>query len=232
VLDQVEIISSVSELGNESFISRHLDLVFWILMSINLLAIAIAKTTNQSYIKVLFSTAILNRQLLQKTQEELKLGSTSSILLTLTYFNAIAVLATYIAFDGHGVVALILGGIFILGVLIKWLFMWFVSFLSENRGGIAEHGMNHLIYYQVGGIILTPILIISHFFPANLYGIIVVSSIVIVGILILLREIQSLGRAFKARISVLYIILYLCTLEILPLVLLIYAFVNDFNGLN
>ncbi|MBD3637968.1 MAG: DUF4271 domain-containing protein [Crocinitomicaceae bacterium] len=211
--------------------SNH-EIYFWVLMGLNLIFIAIAKTLNQDYISVLFNTAIINRQLLQKTQDELKLGSASSVLLTLTYFSNLSIILAYTASGTYGKTALIIAGVLIGSVLIKWLAMWFVAFVSEFRGGISEHGMNHLIYYQVGGILLTPILFLSHFFSENIYSKIILGCLIISGLLILLREIQSLGRAIKSRISPLYIILYLCTLELMPFVLVIYAFVNNYAGLN
>lgn len=228
----MDILNKTSEIGNEILLPAQMDLIFWILMLGNLVLIAISKTLNQSYLGVLFTTGVMNRQLLQKIQEELKLNSASSILLTLTYFNSVALIATYAISEGYGTLALLIAAILIGGLLIKWFFMWTVSFIGETRSGIAEHGMNHLIYYQIGGIILTPILIFSHFLPFNTYTYIIIGCLIFIGVLILFREIQSIGRAIKARIGALYIILYLCTLEILPLVLFIYAFVNDFNGLN
>ena len=128
-------------------------------MLTNLVLIAVSKTLNQTYLSVLFTTGVSNRQLLQKIQEELKLSSASSILLTFTYFNCVALIAAYALSEGYGTLALIIAGVLIGGMLIKWFFMWTVTFIGETKSGITEHGMNHLIYYQIGGIILTPILI-------------------------------------------------------------------------
>lgn len=201
-------------------------------MSLNLILISIAKTLNQNYIGSLFSTAIINRQLLQKTQEELKLGSASSILLTVTYFTSIAALVSFVAVQEYGNTVLLLIGILLGSALFKWVLMWLLSFIIQFRGGIVEHGMNHLIYYQVAGIILTPILILTHFLPVESYQFVAWGSLIIAVLIILVREIQSIGRALKSRVSVLYILLYLCTLELMPLVLIIYAFVNNSAGLN
>ena len=187
---------------------------------------------DHNYISALFNTAIINRQLLQNTQEELKLGSTSSILLTLIYFNNLAIMFTYLAFEAYGIFMLVILGILLAAALVKWLAMWSIMFVGEYRSGVTEHGMNHLIFYQVGGIILTPVLFISHFFPNEIYHFIIIGCLIFAGVLLIYRDIQSIGRAIKARVSPLYIILYLCTLEIMPLVLIMYAFVNKNSGLN
>ena len=201
-------------------------------MGANLILIALAKNFNQDYFRALFRTAIVNRHLLQNTQEELKLQGAPSILLTFTYFTNLAVLLAYAALNEYGLFMMIILGILVGAALLKWAAMWSVMFIVEQRSGIVEHGMNHLIYYQVGGLILTPILIVSHFFPDEIYRPIVFGCLIFAGILLLFRDIQSIGRAIKARISPLYIILYLCTLEIMPFVLIIYAFVNKNTGLN
>ncbi|UKN03635.1 DUF4271 domain-containing protein [Paracrocinitomix mangrovi] len=208
------------------------EVIFWICMAINLLFIAIAKTLNQQYISLLFNTAIYNRYLIQNTQEELKLNSTSSILLTITYFLNLAALSSYQLAFGYNEVILYFVGTLLAASLIKWLVMWILIFVTENRSGISEHIMNHFIFYQLGGIILTPILILSHFFNENIHETIVLACLIFAGFLILFREAQSILRALKARISILYIILYLCTLELVPLILIINVFVTDSAGLN
>lgn len=222
----------ILNVGSGTVIGVHYEVYFWVLMSLNLILISIAKTLNQNYIGSLFSTAIINRQLLQKTQEELKLGSASSILLTVTYFTSIAALVSFVAVQEYGNTVLLLIGILLGSALFKWVLMWLLSFIIQFRGGIVEHGMNHLIYYQVAGIILTPILILTHFLPVESYQFVAWGSLIIAVLIILVREIQSIGRALKSRVSVLYILLYLCTLELMPLVLIIYAFVNNSAGLN
>jgi hypothetical protein len=219
-------------IGVGTSLVRDYEFYFWILMGASLLCIAIAKTSNQYYFGSLFTTAIINRQLLQKTQEELKLNSTSSILLTLNYFLTTALLVVYIAQGEYQVITLYIFAGLLAGTLFKWAGMWFLAHLTQNRQGIAEHGMNHLIYYQVGGLVIAPILFLSHFFPDNIYYVIVFGCLIFLVFLLLFREIQSIARALKARVAPLYIILYLCTLELMPLVLIIYAFVVNFVGLN
>ena len=90
----------------------------------------------------------------------------------------------------------------------------------------------HLYYFQVLGLIVLPIYVLSfylgdniaqdsflngYFTKMNLYFVAALLFITI----IIIREIKSLLTALNNRISLLYIILYLCTLEILPLILVI-----------
>lgn len=218
--------------GVGEILNVNYEVYFWILMGLSIVLIAVAKTSNQEYIGSLFSTALINRTLLQRIQEDLKLGSTSSISLTAVYFFNLAILLSYISTTAYGSWALLLLAILVGAALVKWLIIQSFVFVTENRAGVMEHGMNHLIYYQVTGLILTPILFLTHFFDASIYHYVVIGCLIFCGLAILFREIQSIARALKARVSPLYIILYLCTLELMPLVLIIYAFVTNSNGLN
>ena len=213
-------------------ISTNYDTVFWILMLINLVCIAILRTRHNGYIKSLFTTVLINRYLLQNVQEELKITSFSSFLLTFTYFNCFAIVISFISNDPHNDFTLLFLVIIFGAMLIKWLIMFAISFLSQTKAGIQEHVYNHALFFQLGGIILTPVLILTHFFPKEWQWTIAICSGVLIIVLIILRDIQSLIRSLKARVNPLYIILYLCTLELLPLVLIIHALANNFEGLN
>ncbi|MEX1000773.1 MAG: DUF4271 domain-containing protein [Crocinitomicaceae bacterium] len=232
MIDGIEILHQTNEVGQGVPILRDRELVFWILMICNLLFIAIARTVRPHYLSALFFTAIINRQLIQKSQEELKLLSFSSAILSCTYFINLGVLISYGINGDYGFFTLKIIGLIAAIVCAKWMMMWFLSFVTENKAGILQHGLNHLVFFQVGGIILTPIIILSHFLSYQWQSPILLATLIFVGFLIVLREFQSIARAIKARISLLYIILYLCTLELLPLVLVFYAFVNNMIGLN
>lgn len=221
-----------SELTEQIPLELDYELVFWIFIGINLTFFAIAKTSNQNYFKSLFTTAIINRQLNQNVQEDLKLSSTSSILLTLTYFTSLALLISHLAFGEHSIGALFLFSVLLGASLLKWAVIMSISFLTQTKNGILEHIYNHFIFFQIGGILLTFILFATHFFSTTWQEYISIGLAIIIGLLVLIREAQSLLRALKARVPVLYIILYLCTLELLPLVVLIYGLTNNFKGLN
>ena len=208
------------------------EVVFWIFIGLNLVFFAIAKSTNQNYFKSLFTTAIINRQLNQNLQEDLKLTSTASILLTLTYFTSLSLIISHLAFGEYSIGALLLFAILTGLILLKWAIVMSIAYLTQTKNGILEHVYNHFIFFQIGGIVLTFILFATHFLPATWQEYISIGLAVIIGLLVLLREIQSLLRALKARVPVLYIILYLCTLELLPLTVIIYGLTNEFKGLN
>ena len=90
----------------------------------------------------------------------------------------------------------------------------------------------HLYYFQVMGLIALPIYVLSYFLaPSENQGYflnhvftkinIYFLTACIFSIILIIREFKSLFTALSNRISLFYIILYLCTLEILPLILII-----------
>jgi hypothetical protein len=201
-------------------------------MLLNLVFFAIVKSAQPGYFKSLFRTAIINRQLLQNVQEELKITKYYSLLLAFTYFSSFGCIISQLTAESYSTFALPIVGILCAAIILKWLVIWMISFVSKTSSGTTEHLYNHAIFFQLGGIILSPILILTHFVSEDLQFLISIALASIIGLLILLREAQSLLRALKARIPALYIILYLCTLELLPAVLLTCVIVNNSKGLN
>lgn len=175
------------------------EIVFWLFIGLNLVFFAIAKNSNQNYFKSLFTTAIINRQLNQNLQEDLKLTSTASVLLTITYFTSLALIISHLAFGEHSIAAILLFSILVGMSLLKWAIVMSIAFLTQTKIGILEHIYNHFIFFQVGGIILTFILFATHFLPSAYQEYISIGLAVLIGLLILLREIQSLLRALKGK---------------------------------
>lgn len=111
----------------------------------------------------------------------------------------------------------------VIGVsLLKILVIYLIDTLFNRNNHF--HVRIHFQFYQLFGIILLPLYILSYFFePKNLlHFYLYVSILFILGLIT--REILSLFTALNNRISLLYLILYLCTLELLPVVLVIKLF--------
>lgn len=228
-MDTYEIMNQVSAVGEAVPVKGNFNLIFWILITINLVLIAISQALNPGYIKNLFSLAFNNRALVNNIREDLNFGKISSILLNLTYFNSLALIAWIAIKSEANLLIFALVGVFIAAALIKTAIIQLISFLASTKIGLQDHIISHLIYFQIGGIILTPILIFTRSLPDIYIESLLIGLIIIVAILIIARESQSLMRALQYKISIFYIILYLCTLELLPLVVGIRVFILN-NG--
>lgn len=100
-----------------------------------------------------------------------------------------------------------------------------VSFLTGNRSIKKENVYNLFLIPQFFGIIFLPIIIIGHL-NAELMIPMTWLFLGLTGLLFFYINIRGIVFAFQQGISLYYIILYICTLEILPLTVLFYAFVG------
>jgi hypothetical protein len=96
------------------------------------------------------------------------------------------------------------------------------GYIFRANKNVSDYVLNLYLFGQVTGVCLLPVIILTTYFDNKF--------MIYAGIIILLMlYIYSLFRGIvialtKAKISVYYIFLYLCTLEILPLVLLVKVF--------
>jgi hypothetical protein len=106
--------------------------------------------------------------------------------------------------------------------LLKILAIYIVDILFNRKNHF--HIRIHFQFYQLIGVILLPLYVLSYFFePKNLtLFYLYVSILFILGLIT--REFLSLFTALNNRISLFYLILYLCTLELLPVILVIKLF--------
>jgi hypothetical protein len=118
-------------------------------------------------------------------------------------------------------------GIFI-GLLAFWLLkvslIKFLGHVFKNQSSAFEYNLTSLVYLEVIGLILLPLSLPVVFQDPNLnskIGLI----IILVGLSINLIRGFLVGL-YNTKFSLFYLILYLCTLEILPLVVVVKIFIN------
>ncbi len=231
-MEPIQYLNSTNYFAENALAESPYGVVFWIFILFNVIAIALAKIVGSNYFKSLFYTSLFNRYLLQNSQEDLKLRSFGSVILSLSYINSIALVATIVLGQAFGKTTFIFIGAFLSLILIKGLLMRSVTLISMIRNGVEEHFLNHLVYFQIGSILITAVLLFAPLIGPEFQSAYQVLLIAIIGLLILVRDFQSLIRSIQSRISIFYIILYLCTLELLPLVLIIYTLVSKFEEFN
>ncbi|MFN8206823.1 MAG: DUF4271 domain-containing protein [Bacteroidales bacterium] len=105
-------------------------------------------------------------------------------------------------------------------VLFRWLINNGLGFLFSREKVFSEYNFQVQLNYKLLGIILLPIIILSLYF-----NIASGKTLLIVGIILIISMyLHRLYRGYKIivqhHVSIFYTILYLCTFEILPLILL------------
>jgi hypothetical protein len=93
------------------------------------------------------------------------------------------------------------------------------SFLVQEEFSEYIHNVN--LFNKNAGLFLFPIIIAYPFVHGNIKPIILTIGIIIFSIIILLRFYRGFQIIMRKGASVFYLILYLCTIEILPVILLV-----------
>lgn len=186
--------------------------------------------------KALFNVRLLR----QMMREEGVISSMASRLLSLC-FLLVTAMAIYLAVRTFGADSYNFSGIAFYGALVgSLLAMYAVKILSMGLfrfvvGG--DFGLNELVYSMLAhnniiGLCLFPIVLIAAVIPSQVYtqrgliepsiwpGLFLILAGIIVGIAYISRLVRGAVNSIQIRLPAIYIIFYLCTLEILPLVVL------------
>lgn len=109
--------------------------------------------------------------------------------------------------------------LFVIYSISQYLAVSILGFIFKTKGIVKEYRSNTLFYNALVTIALTPILIFSIYSSTN---IILWTAVAIAVILLLFRLYRGLLIAFElSNYSLYQIILYLCALEILPILVLV-----------
>ncbi len=108
--------------------------------------------------------------------------------------------------------------------LIKTLFIKISGHIFDGIDEVNEYLHNMFIINKTMGILLLPIVIALPYVPDNLTVIFLYSGYILISILLLISLIRSFQISIKINLSIFYLILYLCTLEILPFLLVVKFF--------
>ena len=108
--------------------------------------------------------------------------------------------------------------------LIKVTLIKFIGFVFKNEASAYEYNLTGLIYFEILGLILLPLTLLTVYQEPQLYSKIGM-AIILIGLLINLSRGFLVGLS-NSKFSFFYLILYLCTLEILPLVIVVKIFTN------
>ncbi|MBX7094658.1 MAG: DUF4271 domain-containing protein [Flavobacteriales bacterium] len=121
---------------------------------------------------------------------------------------------------------LIISGALFLFLLIKSIIHLITQFIIGEDGGLTENRYALLLFPEITGILLLPFAILASFGPDYLF----VPSLLIAGSLFLMIYLYRIGRGILAGLNagsgVVFIFLYLCALEILPLIVTIKVLVS------
>ena len=112
-------------------------------------------------------------------------------------------------------------------LFIKTMVLDLIQFLLGEDGGQTENRYTFLIFYQVLGIAFLPIVVLASFGPENLHFPIIIFGLFLLGLIYVIRLGRSVFVGFNNGTSVFYLFLYLCALELAPLIVWIKMLIRE-----
>ncbi len=199
--------------------SNSMYLVLFLLL-LGIVLVAFARIIKPNHIQGLFSTS---------TNMNKKILSTLSASSYLLVFNYIITLSVYIylfigptLLNDNAFKLPKLPFLIILIILFHTLKIGILFLLSNwfNRKLYFDIA-NNLKYYQIIGLVMLPITALGFYPNQELHNFILLIGIVTLAIFGFTLRLKSFNEARQYNISYFYIILYLCTLEILPILIIL-----------
>ena len=207
---------------------------FMSLIIIIIASIAYLKTFQPKSVKFLFKSLADNRHIVKIVKDEININSASFFIFSI---NAILIFGLFVLFlishfsknlfsnsSNHLTLYLQICGFILVFFGLKYLLTLFIEFITHEKSGSTANRYNMLVSSQVLGFILLPIIILLAYFgneSFQLFTLKIGSTIIIIAFTY--RLLIGIINSIKQKISKFYIFLYLCTLEILPLIVLIKA---------
>lgn len=109
----------------------------------------------------------------------------------------------------------------------KYIACHITGFLFKRQKLFSDYLFNVFLYNKNTGMFLFPVVIAIPYVPENIRRLLIIIGLVIMTWFLVWRLIRSLQLVINKKVSFFYLILYLCILEILPL-LVLYRYFNDY----
>lgn len=201
------------------------------LIVISFILLTVSKFLNPSIFRSLVKLLVSSKNFDQIIKEELKLSSISSIILIVNYFftaSSCIFLSLYISIDMNIYQLMVFAFLLPLGIILLQAFsFWSVGWMSKEMKVLTYPVYETFVVIELSGVILFFIALIWVLNP--IYSQIFLNFFIILTLAgYLFRTIKSFFSVLQRGASLYYIILYLCTLEILPLVVIYYYVVQNF----
>lgn len=209
--------------GDLSLIPIHhsIDWTDWMILSLCVITLLISRLLNFEYLTTFYKKVpdfySTNKASVVSLLLNFMLISSFFIKQILTANNN----KTYFSFltNNSLLLYLIIFTVILSVIFIKIVILYFLRVLFNAKVNFTIYF--HLKYFQIIGLLILPLFLFSYFIKSEIKIYFFISAFIFYVLLILMREVEIFLAALKQKISLLYIILYLCTLEILPLILFI-----------
>ena len=213
------------------------DALFYLLVGL-VFVVAVIRLTFPKYFNTLLLLAFQTKFRQRQTKEMLVQDNLASLAMNLLFFiNGglyISLIAQINGIHPVGFWLLFLYAAAILSIIyaVKFLFLLFVGWVFNAKEAANTYLFIVFMCNKIVGILLVPFLLLMSFSSSPIPEISITVSMILVGIMLLYRYLVSLGSIrHDLKVNALHFFLYLCAVEILPL-LLMYKFIFNYFGNN
>lgn len=201
---------------------------FTIIVIIAVVLIASVRHSFGNYLASLFqgfvnySTAsrMFRERNVSLNQGEIRLEIFSYFVTSLFFYQIVQYFSLNLPFDGYIKFALALGLVFLYFLLKKILYLA-MGFIFENTGETSEFLYNFGNYIRITGIVALPFVLLIAWAPFPTTYPLFATGLTFISILYLILIWRGIRIFLKKQFSIFYLFLYLCTLEILPLLVVL-----------
>lgn len=178
----------------------------------------------KDYKQALFSYQQFRKIYREQNSTSLRLG----IFLSLVFYLSLALIIYYTYFH-FSIEMLDIGGFVTTGVIVLFILGYYTIFaivnkilahLFESYELVNEYLHNIFFINRLLGLILLPILIIYPYVSQEIGLFLLFGAYIVVALSYLIRWFRGIQISFTHRLPYFYMILYLCSLEIIPLMLI------------
>lgn len=193
-------------------------------------------STNRKRLNQVVKSFYINRITNQLGREELSLGNRVSIFLSLLFIVSFSLFifqtAEYYGYKHENdfvfFLKLAIGIPLVYGL--KILFVRFFGFIFQNQRESGDYSLLIFLFCNVLGLFLLPIVVCMAFVKDVSPEVFIYSGGSVFVLLLLIRVLRGVLIGFNSiRVSKFYLFLYLCTLEILPFVIMVKLFMQNIS---
>ena len=212
------------------------DRLFYLLSGV-LFCLAFIKAGFPKYFRNLFLLFFQTSLRQKQTRDQLLQDNLASLLINLLYFISGGLFITLLIIyhqwvtADFWVLALVSAGALVLIYLGKYLFLLFSGWVFNAKEAAGSYIFLVFLVNKVMGVLLLPFLLILAFAKPAIVAPAVMVSLVMVGLLFVYRYFVSFNAIRnKLKVNLLHFFLYLCAVELLPLLLIYKLLINYING--
>ncbi len=214
---------------------RTLDDLFYLLMGV-LLLVAFIRSAFPRYFKNLFVLFFQTSLRQKQTRDQLLQDNLGSVFVNLLFIVSTSIYGAliirhrewldypfwHVIFFGAGLLAVVYFG--------KFLFLQFAGWVFNSREAAMNYTFTVFLVNKVLGVSLVPFLFFMAFATTSLKEVAFTISVGLTGLLLLYRYVVSFTTIRNTlKVNALHFFLYLCAVEILPL-LVLYKLMADYIG--